>query len=234
MDKKLSRLRHNWQVNLVGLLSCWLSLWLGFTVLFLFNSLSIGLQLIEITPLYYFLFDIHPLHNQVRSGQFNKTKVITALTKYLHRQFNMLWGGFIADVVGILYAIWQMNLNGFCLLFLDTFVWRGQHDPQEALLQNRNRVNWRYERAIKTFGAKEFNDFVEQEVTQVTGARKKEILRKNLRFRRYQYFHRLDTASKFASVRRYYQPMDIELKLTDDILLAARTREKEGNNGQDR
>ncbi|MBS0956702.1 hypothetical protein [Lactiplantibacillus plantarum] len=229
MNQKQASLHQRWLSNVIGLVVCWFSLWLGFTVLYLFNSLVIGIQLIAITPLYYFLFDLHPLHNQVRTGTFNKVKVITALTKYLHRKFNMFWGNFIADLVGILYAMWQMTLNGFCLLFLDTFLWRCQHDPEEILLQQKGQIKTRYVEAIEEYGQRDFETFIEQEVNLLESPREKDLLRKNLTFLRFQYIKRLNTANKFTSVERYYKPTDTELKLTDSMLINA---QKKGNRGE--
>lgn len=233
MNQKQDNLHHRWLFNVIGLGVCWFTLWLGFTVLYLFNSLVIGLQLIAITPLYYFLFDLHPLHNQVRTGTFNKVKVITALTKYLHRKFNMFWGNFIADLVGILYAMWQMALNGFCLLFLDTFIWRCQHDPEETLLQQKEQINTRYVTAIQEYEQLDFEAFVEQEINLLESHREKDLLRKNLMYRRFQYIKRLNTANKFTSVERYYKPTSTELKLTNNMLVNAQKRGIGGNHDTD-
>ena len=73
------------------------------------------------TPIRYFFFDITPEKERRRPPSLDRTIPLTLFVRYLSRKFPILWGSLMADLWGFFLAVGRATVNGYALLWFDTF-----------------------------------------------------------------------------------------------------------------
>lgn len=107
--------------NQITVLACWTSVIFAIFYIIVTNNLVIGIALAFITPVRYFLFDIENSKITKRPPSLDRTIPLTIFVNYWNKTFPIPQGNIIADLVGFLLASIRAFLNGFGLLYFDTF-----------------------------------------------------------------------------------------------------------------
>lgn len=108
-------------LNRIACLSCWLAILLTAIYFVITANYVKTFLLLQYTPLRYFLFDISDKKKKRRPPSLDRTIPLNIFIHYLGRRFDIPQGGIIADICGVLVATVRMDINGFGLLWLDSF-----------------------------------------------------------------------------------------------------------------
>lgn len=118
--------------NLFALIVCWVAVVLA--VIYFAATAKIGLTfvLLLVIPFRYFFFDISPSKLSKRPPSLDRIVPVTIYVSHLSQAFPIPNGNFIASCWGFLLAVGRAFINGFGLLYFDTFTF---------LYKVRNDVN---------------------------------------------------------------------------------------------
>lgn len=113
-------------LNRIVLMTCWLAVILD--MLFFAATGNTGLTLIfaMFTPIRYFFFDVAPEKIQRRPPSLDRLIPLTIFVRYLRKQFPIPQGNILADIAGFFLASGRAFINGYALLFFDTFTFAFQ------------------------------------------------------------------------------------------------------------
>lgn len=129
-------------LNRIALLSCWLAV-IG-DIIFLAITGQTGLALIfaMYTPFRYFFFDIAPSKLQRRPPSFDRTIALTIFVQYLGKRYPIPQGGILATITGFFLACGRAMVNGYALMFFDsfTFLYQVKNDKNGVPLDNNIAV----------------------------------------------------------------------------------------------
>lgn len=110
-------------LNFLGLASCWAAV-IADIIYFALSSNFLGFVVGAMyTPLRYFLFDMSPNKLQKRPASLDRSIPLTIFVHYLTVVFPMPHGNFLATLAGFFLACGRAAVNGYGLLFFDTFSW---------------------------------------------------------------------------------------------------------------
>lgn len=108
-------------INRLVTLSCWIAIVID--IIYFSKSVNLGMALVYgmYTPLRYFLFDISPEKIQKRPPSLDRSIPLTIFVRYLGKVFPIPQGNILATITGFLLACARAMVNGYGLLFFDTF-----------------------------------------------------------------------------------------------------------------
>lgn len=109
------------QLNRIALISCWGAVFGDFAYLMITENLTYFLLMSLYTPIRYFLFDIAPQKNQKRPASLDRSIPLAIFVRYLSIQFPIAQGNLMADLWGFFLALCRAYINGYALLWFDTF-----------------------------------------------------------------------------------------------------------------
>lgn len=104
--------------NVIALGICWLSVITGIFWFIVTSNPVPMIIILGIPPFRYFFFDLTPDKLSRRPPELDRTII---LVHYWTIRFPIPQGGFLADVAGIFLAICRCYINGYGLLYFDTF-----------------------------------------------------------------------------------------------------------------
>ncbi len=161
-------------LNIVALLSCWGAVILDI-LFFMITSRTITFILLSfLTPLRYFFFDIAPSKLAKRPPELDRIIPLTILVNYWNKKFPIPQGNFLADMVGILLASLRAWVNGYGLLFFDsfTFLYKKRNDKNGIPLNGKinklsdsKRLNNLYDKNEKNMD-KEVSFLIENRIAE--------------------------------------------------------------------
>ena len=130
-------------INRVVTLSCWLVFIID--IIFFTRTGNVLLFLIigMYTPARYFLFDILPEKIQKRPPSLDRSIPLSIFIRYLGSSFPISQGNLLATLAGFFLACGRAIINGYSLLFFDTFTFLYQDESGTfvTLLSNKNMQN---------------------------------------------------------------------------------------------
>lgn len=118
-DTYLERLAR--KLNLIALISCWVAISLDIVCFMVTDNTLKAILFGMYTPIRYFFFDITPEKERRRPPSLDRTIPLTLFVRYLSRKFPILWGSLMADLWGFFLAVGRATVNGYALLWFDTF-----------------------------------------------------------------------------------------------------------------
>lgn len=122
LNEKNDQLLHYAKIlNRIALFSCWCAVFLDAAFFMITGDTMITVLLGLYTPLRYFLFDTAPQKKQRRPASLDRSIPLAIFVRYLSRQFPISHGGLMADLWGLFLAICRATINGYALLWFDTF-----------------------------------------------------------------------------------------------------------------
>lgn len=116
-----SLLRFAKLLNRIALISCWGAVFGDFAYLMVTENLTYFLLMSLYTPIRYFLFDIAPQKDQKRPTSLDRSIPLAIFVRYLSVKFPIAQGNLMADLWGFLLALCRAYINGYALLWFDTF-----------------------------------------------------------------------------------------------------------------
>lgn len=108
-------------LNRIAALSCWIALILNIVFIMKTGNFGLGIVFGMYTPIRYFLFDIAPEKIQRRPPSLDRSIPLTIFVRYLRIVFPIPQGNVLATIVGFILASARAAINGYALLFFDTF-----------------------------------------------------------------------------------------------------------------
>jgi hypothetical protein len=108
-------------LNKITILLCWGAVFLDAFFIILTNKIGLGIIFAFFTPIRYFLFDIENSKLTKRPPQLDRTIPLTIFINYWNKVYPIPQGDFFADVVGFFLASIRVFINGYALLYFDTF-----------------------------------------------------------------------------------------------------------------
>lgn len=108
-------------MNFIGLASCWISVAIDIVYFAVTANLLYFLLIAMWTPARYFFFDMAPSKLQKRPASLDRTIPLTIFVNYLSKSFPIPNGNILATICGFLLACARAMVNGYALLFFDTF-----------------------------------------------------------------------------------------------------------------
>ena len=108
-------------LNRIAALSCWVALILDIVFIMKTGNFGLGIVFGMYTPIRYFLFDIAPEKNQRRPPSLDRSIPLTIFVRYLRIVFPIPQGNMLATIAGFILACGRAAINGYALLFFDTF-----------------------------------------------------------------------------------------------------------------
>lgn len=118
-DTYLERLAR--KLNLIALISCWVAISLDIVYFMVTDNTLKAILFGMYTPIRYFFFDITPEKERRCPPSLDRTIPLTLFVRYLSRKFPILWGSLMADLWGFFLAVGRATVNGYALLWFDTF-----------------------------------------------------------------------------------------------------------------
>lgn len=118
-DTSLERLAR--KLNLIALISCWVAIILDMIYFMVTDNTLKAILFGMYTPIRYFFFDITPEKEKRRPPSLDRTIPLTLFVRYLSRKFPIVWGSLMADLWGFFLAVGRATINGYALLWFDTF-----------------------------------------------------------------------------------------------------------------
>lgn len=79
-----------------------------------------------LTPIRYFFFDVSPEKIQRRPPSLDRLIPLTIFVRYLRKKFPIPQGNILASIAGFFLASGRAFINGYALLFFDTFTFAFQ------------------------------------------------------------------------------------------------------------
>lgn len=126
-------------VNTIICISCWIEI--GLVVMYFATTLNwrISLLLLQYTPIRYFFFDIAPQKIQKRPPSLDRSIPLTIFVRYLSKRFPVPQGNILADIFGLFLAMARASVNGYALLWFDTFTFFfSDHEASEDVLEAKS------------------------------------------------------------------------------------------------
>jgi hypothetical protein len=218
--------------NLIALFICWSAL-IGAIIYFISTSKPVQtIAVLGIIPFRYFFFDLTPDKLSRRPSELDRSIALNILVHYWTIRFPIPQGGFLADVAGIFLAICRCFINGFGLLYFDTFAFffRIRNDRKGIPLEKDITVlhdNKKLEQIAKTAKtatseekAEEFKELKRDwEQTKVAS----ELNRWNFPIRRY-----IKASNSYFKIREVnILPLDDEYSLDRKAFLKAHPDQKD-------
>lgn len=108
-------------LNRIALFSCWVAVFLDIAFFMITGRQWTSLLFAMYTPLRYFLFDIAPQKEQKRPASLDRSIPLSIFVRYLSKELPVLNGSLMADLWGLFLAICRATINGYALLWFDTF-----------------------------------------------------------------------------------------------------------------
>lgn len=108
-------------LNRAALLSCWISVVVDVYYFTKYANFGIALLIGMYTPTRYFLFDIAPSKLERRPPSLDRAIPLTIFVRYLRIRFPIPQGNILATICGFFLACGRAMVNGYSLLFFDTF-----------------------------------------------------------------------------------------------------------------
>lgn len=151
-DETLVRLA-DW-LNKMALLSCWAALFLDIAYFAVTGHALRTILFALYTPLRYFFFDISPKKELRRPPSLDRAIPLAIFINYLNKRFPIPQGGIIATLYGLALAAGRASINGYALLWFDTFYFLyevrkdaiGQIGSNELSLKKNDQLeNLRYQ-----------------------------------------------------------------------------------------
>ena len=122
-------------VNQIAVLACWASVAFAIFYIIVSNNLVIGILLAFITPVRYFLFDVENSKITKRPPSLDRTIPLTIFVNYWNKSFPVPQGNIMADIAGFFLASIRAFINGYGLLYFDTFTFFFK-DHNDVLLED--------------------------------------------------------------------------------------------------
>lgn len=107
--------------NIVGLLLSWISIITGLIYFAVTLKVIQSILIAGFAPFRYFFFDIKPSKIQKRPASLDRSVAITIYIKYLSISYPIPNGNFLASLLGFFLAVGRAYINGYGLLWFDTF-----------------------------------------------------------------------------------------------------------------
>lgn len=107
--------------NVTALIICWIATIGGIIYFAVTSKLLPAIAILGIVPFRYFFFDLAPDRLTRRPPDLDRSIPLEILLHYLSISFPIPQGKFLADVAGFFLAIARAFINGFGLLYFDTF-----------------------------------------------------------------------------------------------------------------
>lgn len=108
-------------VNRLLCLICWIEVGLSCLYFVRTDNWRVTALMLQFTPIRYFFFDIAPEKAQKRPPSLDRSIPLAIFVRYLSRRFPIPQGGFLADIFGLFLASCRASVNGYALLWFDTF-----------------------------------------------------------------------------------------------------------------
>lgn len=107
--------------NMFILFVCWALVFVAIIEYMLTSNAKVPIKLLMFIPFRYFFFDLAPDRLQRRPPSLDREIPVSIFINYLRRKFPIPNGNFIASLWGFLLAVLRAIINGYCLLYFDTF-----------------------------------------------------------------------------------------------------------------
>lgn len=107
--------------NIIALIICWMATLSGILYFVVTSKPLPAIAILGIVPFRYFFFDLSPDRLTRRPPDLDRAIPLEILLHYLAIRFPIPQGKFLADVAGIFLAVGRAFINGFGLLYFDTF-----------------------------------------------------------------------------------------------------------------
>lgn len=108
-------------MNRAALVTSWSTIVIAVLVYLKTNSVWQTLFWLMFTPVRYFFFDTAPQKEQQRPLSLDRSIPLTVFVRYLSRRFPIPQGNLMADIWGFFLAVGRAFINGYGLLYFDTF-----------------------------------------------------------------------------------------------------------------
>lgn len=108
-------------INRIILLSCWGSVFIAIYTFVKTANLGLTALIGMYTPVRYFLFDVAPSKLERRPPSLDRVIPLTIFVRYLRIKFPIPQGNILATISGFFLACGRTMINGYALLFFDTF-----------------------------------------------------------------------------------------------------------------
>lgn len=108
-------------LNFIALVSCWISVVTAIIYYALTANLLYFIIIAMWAPARYFFFDMSPSKLQKRPASLDRTIPLTIFVNYLSIKFPIPNGNLLASLCGFVLACGRAMINGYALLFFDTF-----------------------------------------------------------------------------------------------------------------
>ncbi|MDE7056131.1 hypothetical protein [uncultured Lactobacillus sp.] len=152
--------------NRGAIVFCWISILLDIFFVILTNKIVLGVAFSFITPARYFLFDIENSKLLKRPPSLDRSIPLDIFISYWNKSFPIPQGDFFADVVGIVLAACRAFINGYALLYFDTFTFffKVKNDQFGNPLQIVKEVVIKDDKSELKDYIKEQNEFVNETI----------------------------------------------------------------------
>lgn len=107
--------------NIFALIICWIAVALA--VIYFSATAKFGLTFLflQVVPFRYFFFDVAPSKLSKRPPSLDRVIPLTIYVSHLSQSFSLPHGKFLASCWGFILAVGRAFINGFGLLYFDTF-----------------------------------------------------------------------------------------------------------------
>lgn len=218
--------------NISALILCWIAT-LGGILYFAITSKPLpAIAILGFVPFRYFFFDLSSDRLTKRPPELDRAIPLQILLHYLSIRFPIPQGKFLADVAGVFLAVGRAFINGFGLLYFDTFAFAFKIrndtngtplDEDIAILHDNEKLQRLAEEAQKTDSetrAAEYsklkNDWEQTEITN-------ELNQWNFPIRRY-----LNPTNPYFRIREIGNiPLDDQYSLDRKAFLKAHPNQQD-------
>lgn len=108
-------------ISRIALVFCWGAVFLDALYFMASGNVLKTLLFAQFTPIRYFLFDISPEKELKRPISLDRSIPLTIFIRYLGKTLPVWQGNLMADIQGFIIAVFRANINGYALLWMDTF-----------------------------------------------------------------------------------------------------------------
>lgn len=133
-------------INRIALVSCWFVVFFAIAFFLITGNLGLTLLFLSYTPIRYFLFDTAPQKEQKRPPSLDRSIPLTIFVRYLSIEFPISQGNLMADLWGFLVAVCRATINGYALLWFDTFTFAYAIRDQAGRAPIKEDINLIHER----------------------------------------------------------------------------------------
>ncbi|QDR73670.1 hypothetical protein FOD75_11300 (plasmid) [Limosilactobacillus reuteri] len=161
-------------LNIGGLIICWMSVFAAVVNYIITSNAGTTILFALVTPTRYFFFDTAPQKEQKRPLSLDRAIPLTIFVRYLSKRFPIPQGGIIADIWGFILATVRAAINGYALLYFDTFTFAFSVRDDDILLNNEESIKLVHDdqrlNAIQKTAEKTDNEEQAEKLSKLYGA----------------------------------------------------------------